>query len=97
MTTFRKGPLVNNDLRAIGRYTQKQWSKSQRQLYLGQLAERFTYLAEQPDRGYACDEIRAGYFKYSHKRHVIFFRIANDGVVEFIRVLHQRMDFQLHL
>lgn len=30
-------------------------------------------------------------------RHVVAFRIRSDGVVEVVRVLHEHMDFDLHL
>lgn len=82
---------------AIGRYTQKQWGKAQREKYLSQLVDRFETLAEQPYSGKACDEIKLGYRKALEGRHVIFYRVASDGVVEVVRVLHMRMDIRLHL
>lgn len=53
MATYRKGPLVNSDMRTIGRYTQKQWGKTQRQQYLSQMVQRFEHLAEHPHSGKA--------------------------------------------
>lgn len=97
MAIYRKGPLAISDMRAIGRYTQKHWGQEQRKNYLARLAQQFEYLAEQPARGKSCDEIRAGYRKYPEGKHIIFYRIANDDVVEIVRVLHERMDYKLHL
>lgn len=97
MANFRKGPLVNSDMRAIGRYTQKHWGAEQRRTYLAQLVQRFIDLAEHPNSGKACDYIRAGYRKYPQGKHVIFYRIADDGVVEIVRVLHERMDYKQHI
>lgn len=97
MANYRKGPLVNSDMRAIGRYTQKQWGSAQRRTYLTQLVERYIDLAEHPHSGKACDYIRAGYRKYPQGKHVIFYRVADDGVIEIVRVLHERMDYKQHI
>lgn len=97
MATYRVGPLVNNDLRTIGHYTQRHWGKTQRKKYLAQIVNRFQQLAKHPHSGKTCDEVRAGYRKYLEGRHIIFYRIADDGIVEIVRVLHGRMDYQQHL
>jgi toxin ParE1/3/4 len=69
---FRKAPFVNSDMRAIGRYTQKQWGTTQRKEYLARLVRRFERLAEQPQAGSACDEIREGYRKSSPKAGTLY-------------------------
>ena len=53
-------------------------------------------VAEEPRRGRACDETRAGYFKYPAGSHMIFYRRAVN-VVDIVRILHSRMDFEQHL
>ncbi|KTC29409.1 plasmid stabilization protein ParE [Pseudomonas sp. ABAC61] len=30
-------------------------------------------------------------------RHIVFYRVANDGVIEVVRLLHDAMDVQVHL
>lgn len=82
---------------AIGRYTRKQWGKTQQISYLTQLDSAFHDLADKSDLGRACDDIRAGYFKYGVGKHVIFYRHAGKGQIEIVRILHGRMDIEQHL
>lgn len=45
---------------SIGRYTREQWGKTQQIRYLSQLDAAFHDLAEKPEIGRACNDIRAG-------------------------------------
>ncbi len=82
---------------AIGRYTRKQWGKAQQIRYLTQLDGAFHDLADKPDIGRACDDIREGYFKYGVSKHVIFYRHSGTGQIEIICIPHGRMDIEQHL
>jgi toxin ParE1/3/4 len=57
MMVFRLTELAKQDLRFIGRYTQVTWGKEQRNLYLAKIDAVFHLLAQEPQRGKACDEI----------------------------------------
>jgi toxin ParE1/3/4 len=96
MTTFRLTQLALDDLRSIGRYTQINWGREQRNSYLAKLDECFHLLAQKPQRGSTCDDIRLGYRKYPIGRHLVFYREAEAGI-EIIRVLHSRMDIEVRL
>ena len=96
MGIFRLSQLATADLRSIGRYTQATWGREQRNLYLTKLDECFQQLAQKPQLGKACDEIRAGYRKFHIGRHLIFYREAQSGI-EIIRVLHDSMDAETRL
>lgn len=96
MPVFRLTELAKQDLRSIGRYTQMTWGREQRNIYLAKLDACFHLLAQEPQRGKACDDIRPGYRKYHVGRHLIFYRQAPEGL-EIIRVLHDRMDIEAHL
>ncbi len=96
MSSFRLSKLAKQDLRAIGRYTQKTWGREQRNLYLAQLDACFQELAQEPQRGRTCNEIRLGYRKYHIGRHLIFYLEASEGI-QIIRILHDRMDVNEHL
>ncbi|WP_406276591.1 type II toxin-antitoxin system RelE/ParE family toxin [Nocardia sp. NBC_00881] len=50
-----------------------------------------------PRAGRACEEIRAGYFRVPAGSHTVYYRLTTDGVVEIMRILHQRMDPDRHL
>ena len=43
-------------------------------------------------RGRAIDDIRPGYRKLPVASHFLFYRIADAGTIDIIRILHQRMD-----
>lgn len=51
------------DLKEIGRYTQKEWGRQQRDVYLTMLDACFQQLADDPLKGKDCSEIRNGYRK----------------------------------
>ena len=87
---YRVSGRARQDLIGIGRYTEREWGREQRNHYLGQLDEAFRLIAANPQIGQACDEILAGYRKFSQGSHVIYYRSAE--LVEIIRVLHERMD-----
>jgi toxin ParE1/3/4 len=85
------------DLKDIGRYTQKQWGREQRDTYLTMLDACFHPLAANPLHGKDCNDIRNGYRKHTAGSHVIFYRQMSSDTVEIIRVLHGRMDIDARL
>ena len=86
-----------DDLKEIGRYTQKTWGVAQRNKYLQMLDDGFHELADDPQRGLDCRDVREGYRKLKVGRHVIFYRLKQNQLVEIVRVLHEKMDFDTHL
>ena len=92
MASFRLTRAALAYLRQIGRYTEQHWGRAQRDRYLRQIDAVFRQLAEFPELGPACDDIRRGYRKFPVLAHVIFYRIAPSGEVEIIRILHKSMD-----
>ena len=48
MAGLRVSRAAERDIRAIGRYTQKQWGRHQRRIYLDGLNDRFRLLANAP-------------------------------------------------
>ena len=97
MASFYLTHAARADLKEIGRYTKRQWGVAQRDKYLTMLDGCFQDLAIQPLRGQDCSDIRAGYRKYNAGSHVIFYRQADDAVIEIVRILHGRMDTERHL
>jgi len=96
MGSFILTQKAREDLLSIGRYTRQQWGKAQQIRYLTQLDSAFHDLADKPDIGRTCDDIREGYFKYGVGKHVIFYR-HTKGQIEIVRILHGRMDIEQHL
>ena len=96
MPGFLLSAKALEDLKSIGRYTLKSWSRKQRNLYLSLPDESFHLLAEQPELGSTRDDIRIGYRVYHVRRHLIFYR-QKHSEIEIIRIFHDRMNVASHL
>lgn len=95
MSIVRLTPAARRDLSSIWDYTTERWDLSQAETYIGELRVAIERVAEQPERGHACDEIRNGYRRYAVGSHLIFY-IKSELGVDVIRILHQRMDPSSH-
>lgn len=84
--------VAKTDLRDIALFTQQRWGKEQRNIYLKQFDDSFWLLAENPDIGKTCDEIRIGYRKFLHGSHVIFSQQIGSQQIKIIRIVDQSMD-----
>jgi toxin ParE1/3/4 len=89
-------PRAREDLKAIWRYSLRQWGERQADSYLEQLDRGVRSLADFPELGVPCDQIRAGYRKLHVHRHLIFYR-RDDRRIEIVRVLHEATDVESHL
>jgi len=95
---YRISQEANRDIERIWLFTYENWSLEQADRYYNLLIDEIEYLAEKPESGKRCDQIREGYFWSRVKSHIIFYKInLKQSCIEVIRVLHQRMDFQTRL
>ncbi|MGR5389105.1 type II toxin-antitoxin system RelE/ParE family toxin [Vibrio crassostreae] len=92
MTTFQLTNKEKADLRDIALFTERRWGRKQRNVYLRQFDATFGRLAENPELGKTCDEIRPGYRKFPQASHVIFYQKTNNQPTLIIRILHKSMD-----
>lgn len=95
MANFFLRPKAFEDLEAIWVYSYENWGEYQADNYIYDLETSLQALAMRPEKGRPCEEIRAGYQKYSVGKHIIFYRATKKGI-EIVRILHQRMDPDLH-
>ena len=86
------GKAKADDLKDIALFTTRRWGKERRSIYLKQFDDLFWLLAENPDIGKTCDEIREGYRKFPQGSHVIFYRQLGSQQIRIIRILHKSMD-----
>lgn len=96
MNSYRLSPAAQRDLASIWQHTEDHWSTRQAEIYINEIRAAVERIAEIPERGRMCDEIRAGYHRYGIGRHVLFYVSTVQGV-DIIRILHQRMDPSRHL
>ncbi|MGD9738616.1 MAG: type II toxin-antitoxin system RelE/ParE family toxin [Bauldia sp.] len=92
---YRLSPRAEDDLQNIYGYTAETWSPPQAMRYHSMIVAALDDIADRPAKGRAID-IRPGYMKYAVGSHVIFYRIADDGI-DVIRILHRRMDAETNL
>jgi toxin ParE1/3/4 len=90
-------PAAQADLEETWDYTCQRWDVDQAEEYLRELQHAIERAASNPRIGRACDEIRPGYRKLAAGSHTLYYRINSEGVVDIVRVLHQRMDVDRHL
>jgi toxin ParE1/3/4 len=89
---YRLSPLAERDLEDIWLYTFENWSAEQADRYHNQIITAIEGLAGGGRQGRAIDDIRPGYRKLAVASHFLFYRITDAGMINIIRVLHQRMD-----
>jgi toxin ParE1/3/4 len=97
MTGYRLTPAARADLAEIWDYTARTWGRLQAERYLLAIRDACESASQGPHQGQAIDTVRPGYRKRAAGSHVVFYRIGEDGHVEIIRVLHQRMDVTTRL
>ena len=86
------------DIEGIWLYTVKNWSVEQADRYYNSIFSEIDYLLENPASGKDYDHLRQNYRCSKIKNHLIFYRVTGkNDVLEIIRVLHQRMDFESRL
>ena len=92
MELFQLSQAAKSDLRIIAQLTEKRWGKAQRNLYIKQLDDAFTLPGKNIEAGFACDYIRAGYRKFPHSSHVIYYKQGTTSKILIVRILHKSMD-----
>jgi toxin ParE1/3/4 len=95
MQAFRLTAKAMDDMRSIGRYTETNWGREQRNKYLSMIENCFHVIENQPEIGIVCNDIRAGYRKYHVGRHLIFYR-QSSKYIDIIRILHDSMYIDTH-
>jgi toxin ParE1/3/4 len=53
-------------------------------------------LSENPGMGTGAENVRAGYRRFPHESHVVFYRASPQGILV-VRVLHKRMGLGQHI
>lgn len=91
MSNYRITPRTRDDLKNIGRYTNKQWGKPQRDSYLRDLEKRFNWLAKNPLFGKHRVEIAEDYYSFPEGKHIVFYLINKD-CIDIIGIPHKEMD-----
>jgi toxin ParE1/3/4 len=96
MARFELTGAADRDLTDIYIYSYRQFGENQADDYLLGLERCFFRPAEMPEIGRSIDHIRAGYHRFEHGRHVVFYTKIEGGV-RIGRVIHAAMEPKRHL
>ena len=95
MAKYRLTRKAVEDLADIWNYTFDEWSERQADDYYNMLIASCQKIATNPDLfGKRYDEIFHGLRGFKAGKHLLFYRILDNGDVEIIRILHERMDLR---
>ncbi|TCO08375.1 type II toxin-antitoxin system RelE/ParE family toxin [Natronoflexus pectinivorans] len=94
---YRISKKAISDLEKIWVYTLNKWSREQADRYHNLIINEIEYIVDGFDLCQRIDHVRVGYRMTKVKSHLIFFKIAEDNIIEIIRILHQNMDIESRL
>ena len=113
MARFRLARPAQIDLANILSMSVERWGAEGRQRYAAVLAAAMRQVAAEPDGPLTKDRpdlrsgIRSFHVRYARRSaaaakvrrpvHVLYYRVAQEGVIEIVRVLHEKMDPSRHL
>ena len=87
---YRLGQRAESDLEEIGIYTVERWGFDQWVTYHNMLTDAFETLERFPDLGKALPGTQQHVRSYGVGRHMIRYKVEDDGSVTIVRVLHMR-------
>jgi toxin ParE1/3/4 len=94
---YKLSSKAKSDLINIWEFTLDNWSIDQADKYYSLIVDKIHDICKRPDLGRTYNHIRKGYWGINIKSHIIFYKIAEEGIIEVIRILHQRMDLPSRL
>ena len=87
---------AERDLISIYKDTAKTWGIAQADKYDTGLESAIQLLADNPDLGRSCDDIKTGFKRFEHESHIVFYRKRKTNIF-IVRILHNRRDVKRHL
>jgi toxin ParE1/3/4 len=85
---------AKRDLELIWLYTYDQWGATQADSYIGQLIQRISWLAKNPQLGKRRTDIHPEFLCFPEGKHHIFY--VKRQLVEIIGIPHQQMDIVIY-
>jgi toxin ParE1/3/4 len=73
------------------------YSDVQADKYYNLIIEKIEFIAQNFEVGRSVEYIKSGYRSITIKSHLIFYKQADDGIIEIIRILHKKMDIENRL
>jgi len=93
---YRISKRAEKAIATILEYSYRNFGLNQALKYKSGLEDCFQLLADNPDIGRECNDIRSGYFRHEHESHIIFYtQRAKDIFIT--AIIHHRMDIKSKL
>jgi toxin ParE1/3/4 len=89
---YRISDKAIEDINSIWLYTLENWPFEQADKYYRFIYQIITSIPNNFEKGKDIGNIKFGYRQIKVKSHYIIYKKAEDGIVEIIRVLHEKMD-----
>ena len=89
---YRISEQAINDLNNIWTYTLNKWSKEQADRYYDLIIGEIDFISDNFLAGKSIGQTRKNYRVSKVKSHLIFYRKAENEIIEIVRILHQRMN-----
>jgi toxin ParE1/3/4 len=87
---------ADQDLFDILEYTEETFGEPQKLIYYSQFKNAFEKLAKMPTIGHSRSDIPLDTFALSVEKHTIIYEvIEDDKLVQILRILHSKMDFDV--
>ena len=86
-----------DDLEEIWKYTLETWSEKQADKYYFEIIDRCEELKFDFELTNDYSSILLELKGVKINRHLIFFRFSSNDVIEIVRILHEKMNFNRHL
>lgn len=96
-TKYRISEQAIDDLNDIWIFTFHKWSKMQADRYYDSIIGEIEFIVDNYMFGKSAEQTRKNYRVTKIKSHLIFYRKAENEIVEIVRILHQRMDIKTRL
>ena len=90
-------PKAKVDLSQVWDYTFAEWGAEQAEKYIRELWAAIEEQSSDLTKSADISDVRKGYRKVRSGSHVIFFKVTKGGILDVVRILHQKMDFDRHL
>lgn len=94
MPKYRLTSLSNQDLNEIWEYTFQKWSIKQADKYYDLLIESFNQITLDPNCGKNYDGVEPKLRGLRTGKHIVFYELIDDDIIEISRILHQSMDLK---
>ncbi len=95
LNKFTLSKKSQNAIGGILEYTYRQFGEKQAINYKSELENCLQFLADIPDMGRPCNQIREGYQRHKHQSYIIFYRQRKDDI--FISaIIHKSRDLKRH-